>query len=108
MDWYSIEYLYPGALSKFKERMFPNVGVLSLSTLVYYDNKKLYQFFDMEGVYLSIEMYNPKQWVFSISLHNGIVFGSAQESKKTREEAEEDGFFECFRVLDKIIMGKVL
>jgi hypothetical protein len=91
MDWYTIEYLYPNALSKFKERMFPNVGVLSLSTLVY----------------LSIEMYNPHQWVFSISLHNGIVFGPTQESKKTREEAEEDGFFECFRVLDMIIIGKV-
>jgi hypothetical protein len=107
MDWYSIEYLYPNALSKFKERMFPNVGVLSLSTLVYYDNKKLYQFFDKEGVYLSIEMYNPRQWVFSISLHNGIVFGPTQESKKSREEAEEDGFFECFRVLDKIVIGDV-
>jgi len=107
MDWYTIEYLYPNALSKFKERMFPNVGVLSLSTLVYYDNKRLYQFLDKEGVYLSIEMYNPYQWVFSISLHNGIVFGPTQESKKTREEAEEDGFFECFRVLDMIIIGKV-
>jgi hypothetical protein len=52
-------------------------------------------------------MYNPHQWVFSISLHNGIVFGPTQESKKTREEAEEDGFFECFRVLDKIVIGEV-
>lgn len=107
MDWYTVEYLYPNALSKFKERMFPNVGVLSLSTLLYYDNKRLYQFFDKEGVYLSIEMYNPHQWVFSISLHNGIVFGPTQESKKTREGAEEDGFFECFRVLEKLIVAKL-
>ena len=102
MDWYTIEYLYPNALSKFKERMFPNVGVLSLSTLVYYDNKKLYQFFDKEGLYLTLEMYNPNQWVFSISLHNGVIFGPTQNSKPTREETEVDGFLECFRILDKM------
>ena len=107
MDWYSIEYLFPKAFKRFAEVMFPNVGLLSLNTLEFYDTKKLYQFFDKEGVYLSIEMYNPHQWVFSISLHNGIVFGPTQESKKTREEAEEDGFFECFRVLEKLIVAKL-
>ena len=46
-------------------------------------------------------MYNPKQWVFSISLQSGIVFGPTQESKFTREETETEGFTECFRILDK-------
>ena len=68
MDWYVIEYLFPSAFKKFKETMFPNVGVLSLVTLELYDNKKLYQFFDKQGIYLNIEMLNLYQWVFSISL----------------------------------------
>ena len=101
MDWYVIEYLYPTAFQRFKDTMFPNVGVISLSTLGLYDSKKLYQFFDKEGVYLTVEMYNPYQWVFTISLKNGIVFGPTQESKVTREETETDGFIECFRILDK-------
>ena len=101
MDWYVIEYLYPIAFQRFKDTMFPNVGIISLSTLGLYDSKKLYQFFDKEGVYLTVEMYNPHQWVFTISLKNGIVFGPTQESKTTREETETDGFIECFRILDK-------
>jgi hypothetical protein len=48
-------------------------------------------------------MYNPHQWVCSISLHNGIVFGPSQSSKTTRNEIEVDGFLECFKVLDKKI-----
>ena len=46
-------------------------------------------------------MYNPKQWIFTISLSNGTVFGPMQSSKETREESESDGFIECFRILDK-------
>jgi hypothetical protein len=103
MDWYVIEYLFPSAFKKFKEIMFPNVGVLSLVTLELYDNKKLYQFFDKQGIYLNIEMLNFNQWVFSISLRNGIVYGPAQESRYTREESELDGFFDCFKILDKQI-----
>ena len=106
MDWYVIEYLYPIAFQRFKDIMFPTVGVISLSTLGLYDSKKLYQFFDKEGVYLTIEMYNPHQWVFSISLANGIVFGPTQDSKTTRSEVEYDGFLECFRILDKLIRDK--
>jgi hypothetical protein len=87
--------------------MFPNVGVLSLSTLEFYDTKKLYQFFDREGVYLTVEMYNPHQWVFTVSLHNGVVFGPTQDSKPTREEVELDGFMECFKILDKILRDRV-
>ena len=107
MDWYSIEYLFPKAFKRFAEVMFPNVGLLSLNTLEFYDTKKLYQFFDKEGLYLTLEMYNPNQWVFSISLHNGVIFGPTQNSKPTREETETDGFLECFRILDKILKESV-
>jgi hypothetical protein len=101
MDWYTVEYLYPKAFKRFAEIMFPYVGVVSLSTLEFYDIKKLYQFFDKDGIYLTIEMYNPHQWVFTVSLQNGIVFGPTQESKTTRDEIEFDGFLECFKLLDK-------
>ena len=101
MDWYVIEYLYPVAFERFKSVMFPNVGVISLSTLWLYDSKKLYQFFDKEGVYLTIEMYNPNQWVFSVSLKNGVIFGPTQDSLSTRDETEVEGFLECFKILDK-------
>ena len=86
--------------------MFPNVGVVSLNTLEFYDNKKLYQFFDKEGIYLIIEMYKKNQWVFNISLYNGFVLGPGKESKATREESEIDGFVECFKILDKIIRDR--
>jgi hypothetical protein len=103
MDWYVIEYLYPKAFKKFVNTMFPNVGLVSLSTLGQYDDKKLYQFFDREGVYMTIEMYNPHQWVFSISLHNGVVLGPMQDSNSNRTETEKEGFLECFKMLDKIL-----
>ncbi len=107
MDWYVVEYLYPNAFNRFKATMFPNMGVISISTLGLYDSKKLYQFFDKEGVYLTIEMYTPSQWVFSVSLKNGIVFGPTQDSKTTREETETEGFLECFKILDKLIKNKI-
>jgi hypothetical protein len=103
MDWYMIDYLHPSALKRFTEVMFPNIGVISLSTLQVYDVKKLYQFFDKEGIYLTTEMYNPQQWVFSISFNNGAVIGPTQESKSTRDEIECEGFLECFRLLEKKI-----
>jgi len=103
MDGYTIEYLFPDGFKRFSEIMFPSVGVLSLNTLEFYDNKKLYQFFDKEGIYLTLEMYKKTQWVYNISLHNGIVLGPGQDSKQTREECEIDGFFDCFKILDKII-----
>jgi hypothetical protein len=107
MDWYVIEYLYPKSFGEFTNTMFPNVGVISISTLGLYDSKKLYQFFDKSGVYLTIEMYNPNQWVFSVSLKNGIVFGPTQDSLSTREECESEGFVECFKILDKILKDKI-
>jgi hypothetical protein len=106
IDWYVIEFLHPHALKRFTDVMFPNTGVLSLSTLHIYDIKKLYQFFDKEGVYLTVEMYNPNQWVFSIALDSGVILGPTQESKKTREDVEYEGFLECFRILDKKLKEK--
>ena len=106
MEWYSIEYLYPNAFKKFVNMMFPNVGILSLSTLEYYDIKKLYKFFDDRGIYLTIERYNPHQWVFSISLDNGTVLGVTKDSKKTREDTEHEGFLECFKILDDRLKHK--
>lgn len=103
MEWYTIEFLYPKAFNKFVKTMFPNVGLLTVSTLENYDIKKLYKFFDEEGIYLTLEMYNPHQWVCSISLENGIVFGPTIESRTTREDCETEGFFECFRILEKIM-----
>lgn len=107
MDWYIIEYLYPKSFERFKNTMFPNVGVLSLSTLNLYDSKKLYQFFDKEGIFLNTEMYNLNQWGFTISIKNGIVICPTQSSTQTREESENEGFFECFKILDKLINEKL-
>jgi hypothetical protein len=83
--------------------MFPNTGIVSLSTLSYYDNKKLYYFFDKEGIFLMIERFNIDVWNYTISLHNGVCFGPGDLSKKTREEAESEGFAECFKILYKCI-----
>lgn len=100
-DWYMIEYLYPKAFKKFIKVMFPNVGVICTSLLKFYDIKKLYRFFDNQGIFLNIEMYNPNQWGYSISLHNGSVICPTQQSKPTREDIECEGFFECFKFLEK-------
>jgi hypothetical protein len=105
MDWYVVEFLYPQAFERFQDKMFPNLGIISLSILEGYDTKKLFGFFDREGIYLNIEMYNPHQWAYSISLHCGVVFGPTQESKKTRDETECDGFLECFKILQSKIGG---
>ena len=102
------ERIYPvGRLDRMTTGLllFTNDGELAKKlTHPKHDVKKLYQFFDKEGVYLNVEMYNPHQWVCSISLHNGIVFGPSQSSKTTRNEIEIDGFLECFKVLDKKII----
>ena len=53
IDWYTIEYLYPESFKRFTNTMFPNMGVLSISSLEGYDIKKLYHFFDKEGIYFN-------------------------------------------------------
>lgn len=106
MRWKEIEETYNDAYQKFVDCMFPNLGILSVTVLEYYDIKKLYKFFDDQGIYLIVEMLRPKQWQFLISFDNGIVVTPKSESKKSREEIEDEGFNECFRLLDKILKEK--
>jgi len=106
MDWYIVKFLYPHAFNKFLETSFPNTGIVSLSTLLLYDNKKLYSFFDKEGIFLIVERYHTSLWNYNISLKNGVCFGFGGGSKKSREEVEDEGFSECFAVLDKLLMIK--
>ena len=103
IDWYFIKNNCPKSFEKFIQNMFPNVGVPCVTTLNLFDNKKLYKFFDNQGVFLNIEMYSKSQWVFTISLNNGFVIGNGCKSKTTREEIESDGFIECFKMLEKKI-----
>jgi hypothetical protein len=100
-DWYIIEYLYPNSFKKFSETMFPNVGVICVSSLSIFNEKNLYRFFDKEGIYLNLEMYSKNQWVFTISMEDGRVLSSDGESKTNRIEIEHMGFNECFKILEK-------
>jgi hypothetical protein len=81
--------------------MFPNVGVPCLSVLSYYDIKKLYSFFDKFGIYLTVETYTKDMWGYTISLNDGRVFCPIQEPKTSREGTEIEGFYECFKLLEK-------
>lgn len=101
MDWYYIKDYCPKSFEKFVNEMFPNLGMPCISSLSFFDTKKLYKFFDNNGVYLNVEMYNPHQWAFTISLNNGFVLSNGHGSRQTREEIEMDGFKECFRMLEK-------
>lgn len=101
IDWYHIKKTYPKSFEKFINQVFPNVGMPCIVSLNLFDLKKLYRFFDNNGVFLNIEMYNKNQWSFTISLHNGFVIGGGCNSKQTREEIEVEGFMECFKMLEK-------
>jgi hypothetical protein len=101
IDWYIIEHIYPNAFMEFTKMMFPNVGLPSISVLCYYDIKKLYRFFDKNGIYLTVEMLTKNNWVFTISLIEGKTLVPQQDSKPNRELIEVDGFYECFRYLEK-------
>ncbi len=103
IDWYEIEYLYPMSLSTFSKMMFPNVGLPCLSVLCYYDIKKLYRFFDKNGIFLTVEMMTKNNWVYSISLNEGKIFFPCQNSKTNRELIEVEGFYECFKILENKI-----
>jgi len=103
MDWYVIQYLYPSAMRRFCERMFPNLGVPCVAVLEFYDIKKLYHFFDKQGVFLTVEMYAKDMWIYTISLDGGRVISSTNQSKSKREDIETEGFEECFRLLDNRI-----
>lgn len=103
MDWYIIQYLYPKSFKRFVNIMYPNIGLLSISVLNCYNIKKLYRFFNNEGILLNVESLNKTRWLFSISINNDFTFIPNQITKYTREEIEIDGFYECFRVLDSKI-----
>lgn len=106
MDWYEIGYLYPKSYKKFVETMFPNIGIISVSILKYFDLKKLYQFFDNEGIYLNIEMITLNNWTYTINVNGNMITSSDLYYRFTREEIENDGFYECFKILDKKINYK--
>lgn len=101
LDWYTIEYLYPSSVERFSKVMFPNLGLVSLSLLNVLDMKRLYYFFDKQGIYLTVEMLSKDSWLYSVSLENGNSYAPCQISKSTREEIEIEGFHECFRLLEK-------
>lgn len=107
MDWYVIQYLYPNAMGRFCETMFPNLGVPCVSVLEFYDIKKLYHFFDKQGIFLTVEMYAKDMWICTISLDNGRVFAPSNQSKSKREEIEIEGFEECFRLLETKIKRSI-
>jgi hypothetical protein len=88
--------------------MFPNLGVPCISVLEFYDIKKLYHFFDKQGIYLTVEMYTKNMWVYTISLDDGRVIVPTQSSKERREEIENDGFEECFRILENKLRNTYL
>jgi len=106
VDWYVIEFFYPDAFKHFVDKMFPNVGVVSVSTLSLYDIKKLYHFFDKDGIFLTTEMFYINHWVYSISLSNGVVFGYGGDGKENRYDIECEGFTECFKLMDNILKNK--
>lgn len=106
MDWYVIQHLYPKAYEHFVNKMFPNTGIISNSILKFFDIRKLYSFFDKEEIYLTIEMYNPYQWVFSICNNYSVTFGPFNGSKESRLEIEIEGFTCCFQTLEKKITDK--
>lgn len=103
-NWKKIKEEYPRSYRKFVDTMFPYVGVIGVSTLNLFDVRKLYYFFDKQGIYLTIERIGNDQWLYTISLYNGNVLCPRQGTQKTREEVENEGFMECFKVLN----GQVL
>lgn len=104
MDWYTIEFLYPKSFEKFKKTMFPNTGIISLNVLEHYDNKKLYNFFDKQSIFLIVEKIEKNQWVYTIT-SDDFVLGPG-EFQTSRDNIEECGFMDCFRILEKIMNGE--
>ncbi len=108
IDWHVIEYLYPTAMSKFSDVMFPNVGLVSVSILNYYDINHLYYFFEKQGIHLTVETCTKNCWLYTISLDSGTVLCPTQETKSLREEIETEGFYECFKILDHKLAGEII
>lgn len=106
MDWYIIEKHYPKAFKEFTNTMFPNIGLPCLSLLSYYEIKKLYNFFDKNGIYLTVEMITKNNWVYTISLIDGKFIIPYQNIKENRELIEIEGFNECFKLLENKMIGR--
>ena len=70
IDWYSIEYLYPSSFKKFTNIMFPNVGVLSLSTLEFYDTKT--DSLQQKNIWHEINSTEKAKWIDTIKSHSQI------------------------------------
>jgi len=104
VDWYVIEYLYPESFKRFVKTTFPNIGIVSLNLLSFYQIKNLYSFFDKEGIELKVEQCCPKRWLYTISIKNIIILGPLNLRENTKEEIESEGFIECFKILDKILV----
>jgi len=100
IEWKKIKNSYPHSYNRFVEVMFPYVGVIGVSTLDVFDTKRLFFFFDKQNVFLNVERLGPYQWIYTISLSDGRGSFPKQETRKTRDEMEIDGFHECFRVLN--------
>lgn len=100
IDWYIIQYLYPESFKRFVEDTFPNIGVISLCCLSFYDVKKLYWFFKKNGITMNVELINKDKFIYVISLNCGVTIVPSQISKNSKIEMEIDGFFDCFRRLD--------
>jgi|SaaInl6LU_22_DNA_1037377.scaffolds.fasta_scaffold108611_2 hypothetical protein len=101
LNWKEIKRDYNRSYSRFIENMFPYVGVLCPSTLQSYDIKKLYYFFDDQYVFLTIERICVNHWVYTITLGDGKVYSSGRGDLTCREDAEINGFEECFSILEK-------
>lgn len=100
LDWYVIEVFFPKSFESFSKTMFPNVGIPSITVLQYYDIKKLYRFFDKNGIYLTVEMLTKYHWIYNVSMNDNRTVFPCQEPKQNRESTEVDGFFECFRLME--------
>ena len=100
LDWYVIEVFFPKSFESFSKTMFPNVGIPGITVLQYYDIKKLYRFFDKNGIYLTVEMLTKYHWIYNVSMNDNRTVFPCQEPKQNRESTEVDGFFECFRLME--------
>lgn len=106
IDWYLIEYLYPESFKRFIDVTFPNIGIVSINSLSFYKTKNLYSFFEKEGLFLNVEQCCPKRWLYTISIKNMIILGPINLRENNKEEIESEGFVECFKILDKMMMMK--
>lgn len=66
--------------------------------IVYNNMRSLYNFFDKEGIYMTVV--DPLAWKWRIVANDNHTEGN---ELKSRDEAELEGFEECFKVLELTI-----